>query len=214
MPIFIAPDELKVDLYACTHSHADHACPVTIAGSQKAGTRRYMGPAEALLVFKEAGVADDQRIAFWPNHSLRFADITITGTFALPTDHTDLTHMGFVIGVDNGPRVYITGDTAATDILSTVKPHRPDVMIVCINGGFKNLSHWQAAEFVKVVDPDIAIPCHYDMFPDNTCPPHMFRASLAVLGIEEKYKLLAHATRFVYTRDADVQETAGSPGSS
>ena len=57
VPIFIAPDELKVDLYACTHSHVDHACPVTIAGSYQAGTRCYLGPAEALMVFKEAGIA-------------------------------------------------------------------------------------------------------------------------------------------------------------
>ena len=214
VPIFIDPVELKVDLYACTHSHIDHACPITIAGSHRAGTRRYMGPAEALLVFKEAGIPDDQRISFWPNHSVQFADLTFTGTFALPTDHTDLTHMGFVIAVDDGPSVYITGDTAATDILWTVKPHRPDVMIVCINAGFKNLSHWQAAEFVKVVNPEIAIPCHYDMFPDNTCPPHMFRASLAVLGIEEKYRLLAHATPFVYTRGGGVQDADASPRSS
>ncbi len=44
----------------------------------------------------------------------------------------------------------------------------------------------------------IVIPCHYDMFPDNTCPPQMFRASLAVLGIEEKYRLVEHAKPFVY----------------
>ncbi len=44
----------------------------------------------------------------------------------------------------------------------------------------------------------IVIPCHYDMFPDNTCPPHMFRASLAALGIEEKYRLAEHAKPFVY----------------
>ncbi len=208
VPVFIDPEELKVDLYACTHSHVDHACPITIAGSQRAGTRRYMGPAETLVVFDKAGIPAAQRIPIWPNHSVRFADLAFAGTFALPTDHTDLTHMGFVIAVDEGPAVYITGDTAATDILHTAARHRPDVMIVCINAGFRNLSHWQAAELVKVIDPEIAIPCHYDMFPDNTCPPHMFRASLAVLGIEEKYRLLEHATPFVYTRDAGGREAA------
>ncbi len=110
--------------------------------------------------------------------------------------------------------VYITGDTAAKDLLWTARHQHPDVMIVCINGGFKNLSHWQAAEFVKVVGPDVAIPCHYDMFPDNSCPPHMFRASLAVLGIEEKYRLVAHAARFVYTRNKGVREAAALPRSS
>ena len=49
------------------------------------------------------------------------------------------------------------------------------------------------------------------MFSDNTCPPHMFRTLLAVLGIEEKYWLLARATPFVYSRGAGVQEIAASP---
>lgn len=202
VPVFIDPQALKVDLLACTHSHADHACPLTIAGSRKAGTRRFLGPAETLAVFERAGVAEAERIPFWPNRTLRFADLTFTGTFALPTDHTDLTHMGFVIAVDGGPVVWITGDTADAALLRTAARHRPDLMIVCINAGFRNLSHWQAAELVRDVDPEIAIPCHYDMFPDNTCPPHMFRASLAVMGIEEKYRLVEHATPFVYRRGA------------
>lgn len=197
VPVFIAPERLRVDLLACTHSHADHACPETIAGSRAAGTRRFMGPAETLAVFERAGVPAAERIATWPNHVARFADLTFTGTFALPTDHTDLTHMGFVIAVDDGPTLYITGDTADTPILETAARHRPDVMIVCINAGFRNLSHWEAAELVRAVDPAVAIPCHYDMFPDNTCPPHMFRASLAVLGIEDKYRLPEHAAAFV-----------------
>jgi L-ascorbate 6-phosphate lactonase len=206
VPVYIEPAALKVDLLACTHSHLDHACPVTIAGGRKAGTRRFLGPAETLTVFEKAGVPADERIPFWPNHVLRFADLTFTGTFALPTDHTDLTHMGFIIAVRDGPVLYITGDTADTPILRTAARHRPDLMIVCINAGFRNLSHWQAAELVRDIDPETAIPCHYDMFPDNTCPPHMFRASLAVLGIEEKYRLLQHATPFVYRRGA--RETA------
>ncbi len=200
VPIFIEPERLRVDLHACTHSHADHACPETIAGSRKAGTRQFMGPAETLAVFERAGVPAEERIPIWPNHVVRFADLTFTGTFALPTDHTDLTHMGFMIAVEDGPTVYVTGDTADTPILETAARHAPDVMIVCINAGFRNLSHWEAAELVKVIDPEIAIPCHYDMFPDNTCPPHMFRASLAVLGIEDKYRLVEHATPFVYRK--------------
>ena len=45
----------------------------------------------------------------------------------------------------------------------------------------------------------IVIPCHYDMFSDNPCTAQMFRAFLAVLGIEEKYRLVEHVKPFVYT---------------
>lgn len=202
LPVFVAPEALKVDLLACTHSHVDHACPISIAGALKAGTKHFFGPAETQLTFEKCGVPAAQRSLTYPNHRAEFADLAFTGVFALPTDHTDLTHMGFVIEVDKGPRLYITGDTAETDLLETAGRHKPQVMCVCINAGFKNLSHWQAAELVKAIDPEVAIPCHFDMFRDNTCPPHMFRASLAVLGIEEKYLLLDYAKPFVYTAKA------------
>ena len=34
-PIFLAPEELETDIYACTHSHFDHADPQTIQNSQQ-----------------------------------------------------------------------------------------------------------------------------------------------------------------------------------
>lgn len=200
VPILIEPDDLAVDMILCTHSHRDHACPTTIAGALRAGTPRFAGPAETLDVYRACAVPDDRMILTWPNNDFTLGDFTFKGVFALPTDHTDLTHMGFVVEVAGGPRLYITGDTADTVLLHTARRHEPDVMAVCINAGYRNLSHWQAAELVKVIDPEVAIPCHFDMFPDNCCPPHMFRASLAVNGIADKYRLLEHGVPFVYTR--------------
>lgn len=200
VPVLIPPEELRVDLFACTHSHLDHAEPATIKGALAAGTERFLGPGEAVGVFVEAGVPEEACVLTWPNDVKEFADIRLTGTFALPTDHTDLTHMGFVIEVDEGPKLYITGDTAATDLLWTAARHQPDAMAVCINAGFNNLSHWQAAQFVKVVDPELAIPCHYDMFKDNSCSPHMFRASLAIQGIGEKYHEMTYGEPLIYAR--------------
>lgn len=201
VPVMIEPEELRVDLFACTHSHLDHAEPATIRGALAAGTERFLGPAEAVSIYGQAGVPEEGRILTWPNDVKELADIRMTGTFALPTDHTDLTHMGFVIEVDDGPKLYITGDTADTDLLWTAARHEPDVMAVCINAGFNNLSHWQAASFVKVVDPALAIPCHYDMFKDNSCSPHMFRASLAIQGIGEKFHEMGYRAPLVYSRD-------------
>jgi L-ascorbate 6-phosphate lactonase len=204
VPIFIAPNEMKVDLVACTHSHIDHADPETLKGCRKAGVSRFLGPAETQLVFADCGIPQTDRILTWPNHVVEFADIRITGTFALPTDGRDLTHMGFVIEVDEGPGLYITGDSGWCELLESAARHRPEVMIVCINAAFENLSHREAAELVKRIDPKIAIPCHYDMFPDNECSPNMFRVSLEIKGIGEKYFHLPHATLFCYGRDKPV----------
>ena len=199
LPIFIEPSDLRVDLFLCTHSHIDHACPITIAGALEAGTPLFAGPTETQGVFENAGVPEHRRMITFANQEFTLDDFTITGTFALPTDDTDLNHMGFVIAVKDGPRFYITGDTAPVGLIRTARKHAPHLMAVCINGGYSNLSHWEAAEFVRDIDPEIAFPCHYDMFADNTCPPHMFRASLTILGVGEKYRLPEYEKPFVYT---------------
>src|SRR5438445_13851360 len=43
-PIFIRPDELVTDIYACTHSHFDHADPVTIRNLRDKDTIQFIGP--------------------------------------------------------------------------------------------------------------------------------------------------------------------------
>jgi L-ascorbate 6-phosphate lactonase len=199
IPVPVAPEDLRVDLFLCTHSHADHACPVTIAGSLAAGTTRFAGPAETQAVFARAGAPSSQCETTFPNQVFTAGDVTITGTFALPTDDTDLNHMGFMIAVDAGPVFYNTGDTAPCALLGRARKYKPDLMAVCINGGYSNLSHWEAAELVRDIDPEIAFPVHFDMFADNTCPPHMFRASRTVLGIGDKYRLPDYDRPFVYT---------------
>ena len=61
--------------------------------------------------------------------------------------------MGFVFQFGKGPRIYMTGDTDYSDLLSAAARHRPDLMITCINGGFNNLSHWEAAQLAAQISP-------------------------------------------------------------
>jgi L-ascorbate 6-phosphate lactonase len=100
--------------------------------------------------------------------------------------------MGFVLAFHNGPRVYITGDTDYSDLLASAAKHKPDVVITCINGGFNNLSHWEAAQLVGKIQPKAAIPCHYDMFADNGVDPGQFRASLTLRAPEVRYTQMTH----------------------
>ena len=53
--------------------------------------------------------------------------------------------MGFVLAIENRPRVYISGDTDYHELLTHVRKLEPDVMITCMNSGFNNMSHWEAA---------------------------------------------------------------------
>jgi L-ascorbate 6-phosphate lactonase len=199
VPVLIHPDELDVDLYACTHNHMDHTDPETIRGLRNKDTAQFVGPHPSCEVYRAEHVETGRIVPAWPAFEMEFRDIHIRGAFALPTDDTDLNHMGYIFRFDHGPTVYMTGDTDYSELLVSAAKYSPDLVITCINGGFNNLSHYEAAELVGKIKPKAAIPCHYDMFPDNSVDPRQFRASLKMRAPETKYQELEHGKPFVYS---------------
>ena len=199
VPVLIGPEELDVDLYACTHNHMDHTDPETIRGLRNKDTAQFIGPHPSCEVYRAERVETSRIVPAWPACEMEFRDIHIRGAFALPTDDTDLNHMGYIFRFNHGPTVYMTGDTDYNELLASAAKYSPDLVITCINGGFNNLSHYEAAELVGKIKPTAAIPCHYDMFPDNSVDPRQFRASLKMRAPETKYQELEHGIPFVYS---------------
>jgi L-ascorbate 6-phosphate lactonase len=198
VPVFIEPEELDVDYFLCTHSHEDHADPKTIERLHKERTSFFVGPGLTCETYRRCGVEESKIIQTYPGGRIKLGEVTVLGTFALPTDQSDLNHLGYMMGANKGPRVYITGDTDYTELLGHVAPYKPDILVVCINGGFNNLSHWEAAEVARLIKPKVAIPCHYEMFPDNAVDPLQFRASLRMRAPDVIYQQLEHMTPFVF----------------
>lgn len=199
VPVLIAPEELNVDVYACTHNHLDHTDPMTIRGLRNKDTAQFIGPQPSCAVYRQEGVETGRIIPAWPDCEIECRDIRIRGAFALPTDDTDLNHMGYIFEFGSGPRVYMTGDTDYSELLASAARHSPHLMITCINGGFNNLSHWEAAQLAARIRPKAAIPCHYDMFPDNAVDPRQFAASLKLSAPEVGYRELRHGEPFVFS---------------
>src|SRR5512146_120348 len=44
VPVLIPPEEIDVDLYACTHNHKDHTDPETISRLRRKDTAIFVGP--------------------------------------------------------------------------------------------------------------------------------------------------------------------------
>jgi L-ascorbate 6-phosphate lactonase len=197
VPVFIEPEELDVDHVLCTHSHQDHADPETLLRMPKRSVRSFVGPGLVTEIYRRCEVTPARIEHVYPGAKVMASDLVVQGTFAMPTDDSDLNHMGYVIGLEGGPRVYLTGDTDFHALLGHVGKLSPDVMIPCINGGFNNMSHWEAAELARLVKPKIAIPCHYDMFKDNLGDPAQFQACLRVAAPEVRYQKLEHMAPFV-----------------
>ena len=199
IPVLIQPEELDVDVYTCTHNHQDHTDPETIRRLRNKETAHFIGPHPSCGVYHSEGIETGRITPAWPSCELEFNDLQIRGTFALPTDDTDLNHMGFLLRFGSGPKVYMTGDTDYSELLCEAGKHSPDLMITCINGGFNNLSHWEAADLAGKIKPKAAIPCHYDMFPDNSIDPKQFRAAMKLRAPDVQYWELEHGKPFLFS---------------
>jgi len=198
VPVLIPPEELDVDVFACTHNHQDHTDPETIDRLRHKDAEQFVGPHPSCGVFRRMGVESGRIVPVWADHEVEFRDARIRGAFALPTDDTDLNHLGYIFQFGNGPRIYMTGDTAECELLESARRHEPQLMITCMNGGFKNLSHDQAARLAGAIRPKVAIPCHYDMFPDNSADPTQFRAALKLRAPEVRYLQPEHGKPLVF----------------
>jgi len=195
------PDELAaVDALLFTHSHQDHCDPETIAAARKAGGRGpCLAPPETIEKLLALGVSPTETVMLWPNKTHTLGDLAVRATFAIPFAGDDLTHVGYLLSVRDGPKVYFTGDTDWHELLAeAMAPHKPDVLVPVINPAFRNLSPVQAAQLARRLDVKAVIPCHHDLFPDNCQPPQLLRTNLKVLGIGDRYRLLRHAEPFTW----------------
>ena len=158
----------------------------------------FVGPGLTCETFSKHGVPKAKIRQAYPGARTQASDVTIHSTFAMPTDDSDLNHLGFVLTIEDGPRLYISGDTDYSNLLAHVRKLEPDIMITCINGWFNNLNHRQAADLAAEIGPKIAIPCHYDMFLDNAADPEQFRAYLQYRAPQVRYERLDYLRPFVF----------------
>jgi L-ascorbate 6-phosphate lactonase len=198
----IQPEELAVDVIALTHSHQDHCDPETIMRHRASGFRGpYVAPGETMEKLLTLGLPTGEIALSWPNKEHRFGDLRLKSTLAISPAGDDVTHTGYLIFVDSGPTIYFTGDTDYHDVLEYIAGYQPEVMVAVINGAFHNLGPNEATKLTQKLDPKVVIPCHYDLFPDNSIEPRLFRACLHNAGISDKYVELKYGKVFIYAHD-------------
>lgn len=201
LPVFIEPEDLDVDIFLATHSHDDHADPETLIRCGNKESTQFIAPWEGYVKFRNCGIPEAYCKLIHPNQILEINGASIRGTFALPTDDSDLNHLGYLIEFENGITFYNSGDTAYCDLFTWLNRFKVDICTICINGGFHNLSHMDAARIVRDIDPKIVIPCHYDMMVNNVGSPEMFRSALNVLGCESQYVEFSYYEPWVYKKE-------------
>ncbi|MEG9431456.1 MBL fold metallo-hydrolase [Terriglobus sp. ADX1] len=198
IPPPLEPEDLDVDVVLITHSHEDHLDEATL---RRLRCRPWIvGPFQAMQRVREWGISEQKQLLLHPSESLSLFGINIEGTFALPTDNTDLNHIGLKCTFDNGITFYNTGDTAYAQLLEDLFPKDVDICAICINGGFHNLSSSDAAQLIKVIRPNLVIPTHYDLMACNRSDPENFRIALLHEGCTATYCRLGYDEPLIYAR--------------
>jgi L-ascorbate 6-phosphate lactonase len=200
LPVFVEPEDLDIDVFLTTHSHDDHADPETIFRFSRKRHAKFIGPWESVERYKSCGVPESGCELMHPNQTIALDGIQLLGTFALPTDATDLNHTGVLVRFTNGISFYNSGDTGYCGLLNTLLPQGVDICSICINGGFNNLDAMQAARIVQAIAPKIVVPCHYDMMINNVGDPDTFRTSLKIIGCEVEVKIMDYYKPWLFQK--------------
>ena len=189
MPYIFDPMTLGLDLLIATHAHYDHfdpdAVPLIMSDARTELLCAYdvKGEAERLGL-------DEKRITYAKvGDTFERDGVKIK---AVACDHgSETPHaIGLLIFAD-GKKIYIAGDTCyREDNLSSEELHGADIMIMPINGAFGNLNEREGARAVSVVEPALAIPCHYWNFAEHGGNPDVFAHEMKEVYGNDRYLLM------------------------
>ena len=187
----IKPEEVVTDFVLLTHDHLDHTDPETI--TKIAQVRRFIGPASVCRHLRKLGIVEGKITEINRGQERIIDGIKITAAF---TKHTK-DSVGYFVGVDSIV-IYITGDTEYDEKLKEAGKYKPDIMLICINGKWGNMSAEDAALLTREIYPKLVIPMHYGMFKENTADPNDFLTALDKYKVNCKKKVLDFNSCFIY----------------
>jgi len=203
-PLFNPEDLTFADFIFGSHDHGDHidhfAYPLLAKSSKEAF---FVVPALSVQRLSKNLKIEEQRFIGMTDsqvYSCEKTGVTITAIAAAhefldQDEDTGLyPYLSFVVEA-NGVRIYHAGDTCRYEGLETklIELRPLDIMFVPINGrdGRKyrsgiigNMDFREAVDLCGMVEPELSVPGHYDMFENNTADPIEF-----VNFIEAKYPM-------------------------
>jgi L-ascorbate metabolism protein UlaG (beta-lactamase superfamily) len=159
-PFKIPAGEPAADVILLTHDHGDHLSADDIARVRGKDTHVIAGPAVS-------GKIDDPYTELKPGESTSHGSLTVRAVPAYTTtkfrDSGEATHpkesqhVGYVFDIDD-LSFYFLGDTDVIPEMNGIGP--VDYAFVPVSGVFVMTAE-EAAEATAIIQPSVAIPCHY-----------------------------------------------------
>ena len=117
--------------------------------------------------------------------------------------------MGIVLDITTADgvasRIYITGDTLVIDELREIPRRFPDIDIALLHlGGTRvlgilvSMDAKQGVEAMRIVDPALAIPIHYNDYDVFTSPLSDFQDEVRAAGLEDRVHYLSHGETYTF----------------
>lgn len=159
-PFKIPEGEPPADVLLLSHDHGDHLSAGDIARVRTAKTTVIVGPAVA-------GKIDGQYSVLAPGESTTANSLSVRAVPAYTTtklrDSGEATHpkesqhVGFIAELGD-LSFYFLGDTDVVPEMSEIGP--VDYAFIPVSGVFVMTAD-EAAEAARIIQPSVAIPCHY-----------------------------------------------------
>lgn len=203
VPPLLLPKEVRhADFVFGSHDHADHIDPYAIEGIASATRRTSFVVSQvaaprvmALGVRPNRVIGMDEGLVY-EEDGLRISAVAAAHEFFDRDRELGYPYLCFVVET-GGVTIVHLGDTCKYDGMTPkLRRWSPDILFAPINGRdavrlkrgcIGNMTYQEAVDLAGELRPRLTVPCHYDMFADNSADPTAFAAY-----IEVKYPDLAY----------------------
>mgnify|MGYP000853433957 CR=1 FL=1 len=190
----VTVEEVDADIICVTHGHADHfGDAMEIAN--RTGAVIVANHEHSVFLAKQGLEAMGMNIG----GSVKIHNITITMLNSNHSSDMDFieeigaggSSCGYIIQLENGAKIYHSGDTGIFGDMKTVigDIYKPNIAILPIGDRY-TMGPFEASMAVKWINPEIVIPMHYNTFPVIKQDPEDFARRVKSLNKETKVVIL------------------------